>query len=158
MTLSDEPHFSLPRNGSLTEYFQMRCLRVLTVLCLFTSALMAHPARRSRPATSDANYAAALATANRFLHAWQTQDHETGIMMLSDEARQQISPERLDEFFSPSGSTAFEIQHGKRLNAGKYAFPVALFGLAGGSHDRAHVCRIVVVRAGKQDWAIEKLP
>jgi hypothetical protein len=78
-------------------------------------------------------------------------------MMLSDTGRQQISPERLDEFFSPSGSTAFEIQHGKRLNSGEYVFPVVLFGLAG-SHDRAHVCRIVVIRAGKEDWAVEKLP
>jgi hypothetical protein len=135
----------------------MRCLSTLTVLCLFTSALMAHPARRSRSGTIDANYAAALATANRFLHAWQTQDHETGIMMLSDTGRQQISPERLEEFFSPSGSTAFEIQHGKRLNAGEYVFPVVLFGLDG-SPDRAHICKIVVIRAGKEDWAIENLP
>jgi len=135
----------------------MRCLTTLTVLCLFTSALLAHTARRSRPAVVDPNYTTALATANRFLHAWQMQDHETGIMMLSDSARQQISTERLEEFFSPSGSTAFEIEHGKRLNAGKYAFPVVLFGFAG-THDHAHVCRIVVIRAGKEDWAIEKLP
>ena len=135
----------------------MRYLSTLAVLCLFTCPLLAHPARRSRVAAADPDYTAALATVNRFLHAWQMQDHETGIMMLSDAARQQISTERLEEFFSPNGSTAFEIQHGKRLNAGEYAFPVILFGLAG-SHDRAHNCRIVVIRAGKDDWAVDKLP
>jgi hypothetical protein len=78
-------------------------------------------------------------------------------MMLSDGARQRVSADQLQDFFSPTASAAFEIEHGKRLNQGEYAFPVVLFGLSG-SPDRAHVCKIVVVRAGKDDWAVEKLP
>ena len=78
-------------------------------------------------------------------------------MMLSDAARQRVSADQLQDFFSPTTSAAFEIEHGKRLNPGEYAFPVVLLGLAG-SHDRAHICRIVVIRAGKDDWAVEKLP
>jgi hypothetical protein len=137
----------------------MRRRITFTVLCccLFASTLLAHPSKHARHAAADPSYSAALATANRFLHAWQTQDHETGIMMLSDAARQQVSPERLQEFFSPDGSAAFEIEHGKRLNAGEYVFPIALFGLTG-SRDHAQICRIVVTRAGKDDWAVDKLP
>jgi hypothetical protein len=106
---------------------------------------------------TDPSYSFALAAANRFLHAWQTQDHETGIMMLSDEARQRISPEQLQEFFSPGPAAAFEIQHGKRINGGEYAFPVTLFGVSGQSL-RAHVSSIVITRAGKEDWEVQKLP
>jgi hypothetical protein len=137
----------------------MRCRIVLVILsvCTFAHQLSARPSKSARHITIDPGYSSALATANRFLHAWQTQDHETGIMMLSDAARQRVSPDQLQEFFSPAASAAFEIEHGKRLNAGEYAFPVVLFGLAR-SHDRAHICRIVVIRAGKDDWAVDKLP
>jgi len=107
--------------------------------------------------TADPGYSSALAAVNRFLHAWQMQDQETGIMMLSDAARQRVSPDQLQEFFSPAASAAFEIEHGKRLNAGEYSFPVVLFGLAG-AHDRAHICRIVVTHAGTGDWAVDRLP
>jgi hypothetical protein len=126
-------------------------------LCLFAHQLLARPAKSARHVTADSGYSSALATANRFLHAWQTQDHETGIMMLSDAARQRVSPDQLQEFFSPTASAAFEIEHGRRLNAGEYAFPVVLFGVTG-AHDRAHICRIVVTHAGKDDWAVDKLP
>ena len=137
----------------------MRYRVTLITLCICFSAaqLPARPLKSARHVTADPGYSSALATANRFLHAWQTQDHETGIMMLSDAARQRISPDQLQEFFSPTASAAFEIEHGRRLNAGQYAFPVVLFGLTG-SHDRAHICRIVVTRAGKDDWAVDKLP
>jgi hypothetical protein len=137
----------------------MRCRVAFSIFffCLFAHQLLARPSKSARRVTSDPAYRSALATANRFLHAWQTQDHETGIMMLSDAARQRVSPDQLQEFFSPTASAAFEIEHGKRLNAGEYAFPVVLFGLTG-SHDRAHICRIVVTRAGRDDWEVDKLP
>ena len=63
--------------------------------------------------TVDPFYGSALAAADRFLHAWQTEDHETGIMMLSDSARQKVSPEKLQTFFSPGADAAYEIEHGK---------------------------------------------
>src|SRR5215469_4433254 len=104
----------------------------------------------------DPLYPAALATANRFLHAWQTQDHETGIMMLTDAAREHASPERLQEFFSPGPDAAFEIQRGKRVN-GQYVFPVVLFGLSETNPHR-HACSVVITKMGKSDWAVDKLP
>jgi hypothetical protein len=107
--------------------------------------------------TVDSSYGSALAAANRFLHAWQTEDHETGIMMLTDSARQNVSPDKLQTFFSPEGDAAYEIEHGKRVNSAAYAFPVVLFG-ASGTPSRPHACTVVVTRSGKNEWAIDKLP
>ena len=130
------------------------------LLCVFLSSISfvsfaRVPKNSARPL--DPSYSSALAAANRFLHAWQTQDHETGIMMLTDVARQRVSPERLQEFFSPGPAAAFEIQHGKRVNGDKYTFPVALFGVSR-QRARPHVSNIVITRAGRDDWEVQKLP
>ncbi len=42
----------------------------------------------------DAGYVSALAAANRFLQAWQNQDHETGLIMLTDDAKEHSSADR----------------------------------------------------------------
>ena len=105
---------------------------------------------------ADPAYASALAAANRFLHAWQTQDHETGIMMLTDVAREHASRQRLQEFFSPGPDAAFEIRRGKRVN-GQYVFPVVLFGLSESDAHR-HPGSVVITKMGKDDWAVDKLP
>lgn len=142
----------------------MRFSAVLLVLACFGSP--ASPARVHKNSSrasaknispaADPAYAAALAAANRFLHAWQTEDHETGIMMLTDGAREQLSRERLQEFFSPGPDAAFEIQRGKHVN-GEYVFPVVLFGLSE-SDARAHAGSVVITKLGKDDWAVDKLP
>ena len=104
----------------------------------------------------------ALAAANRFLQAWQNQDHETGLLMLTDAAKQLSSEDRLELFFfSSSGSdSAYEIARGKRLKAGRYAFPITLFAFHSGTNqsDRPQKSEMVVVLTGKNEWAIDKLP
>src|SRR5947207_9964331 len=97
---------------------------------LTASHIHADGSKKPQHQKVDPAYSSALAAANRFLHAWQTQDHETGIMMLTDAARQHVSPERLQEFFSPGTQAGFEIYHGKRINGGEYVFPIVLFGLS----------------------------
>ena len=77
-------------------------------------------------------------------------------MMMSDHARQLVSPEQVQQFFSPDANAAFEIEHGTRRKSGAYAFPVVLFG-ASPAH-RVHFGEIVIVRSGKNDWAVERLP
>src|SRR6058998_659151 len=106
----------------------MRFRIALILLCLLSSgtSLLFAKTSKSRARPLDPSYSSALAAANRFLHAWQTQDHETGLMMLTDGARQRVSSERLQEFFSPGEQAAYEIQRGKRLNGGEYVFPVVL--------------------------------
>lgn len=142
----------------------MRFCAVLLVLAgLASEASSARVHKNSWRASSknispsiDPAYAAALAAANRFLHAWQTQDHETGIMMLTDAAREHASRERLQEFFSPGADAAFEIQRGRHVN-GEYVFPVVLFGLSE-SDAHAHAGSVVITKLGKEDWAVDKLP
>lgn len=130
----------------------------LLFLVVFASApLWAHTAKSKRPAKADPAYSSALQTADRFLHAWQTQDHEAGIMMLSDRARQRVSPEQLQQFFSPEANAAYEIEHGQRRKSGAYRFPIVLFGMANPSK-RAYFGQLVIVLSGKSDWVVERLP
>ena len=111
----------------------------------------------ARSRVLDPVYSVALAAANRFLQAWQVQDHETAIVMLTDAARRHTSSEHLQDFFSPGPQAAYEIAHGKRLGASQYVFPVVLFGF-NGAPSRPRYCKIIVVRTGKEDWAVDRLP
>lgn len=108
----------------------------------------------------DRDYVSALAAANQFLHAWQAQDHEVGLVMLSDAAKQRSSEERLQSFFAPASGTqqAFEISRGKKLGPGRYSFPVVLLETTPGHAAHRRLSHIIVTRAGKEEWAVDKLP
>ena len=127
------------------------------LLLLFVTTGLSARVHRSAPRPADPTYSPALATANKFLHAWQTQDHETGLMMLTDAAREHASREQLQDFFSSGPQSAFEIQRGRRITIGEYVFPAVLFDESTPTH-KPHSCRIVVVKAGKDDWAVDRLP
>lgn len=134
----------------------MRFVVAIFVIAVLSSSVYGRMGRTQRHVTSDPAYSSALQTADNFLHAWQTQNHEAGIMMLSDHARQLVSPEQMQQFFSPEANAAYEIEHGRRRKSGEYAFPVVLFGAS--SAHRVHFGEIVIVRSGKNDWAVERLP
>ena len=108
---------------------------------------------------SDRGYISALAAANRFLQAWQNQDHETGLLMLTDDAKQHSSEAHMETFFSSGADAAYEISRGKR-KGGRYVFPVTLFPFHSDTtkSNRAQRSEIVVVRTGKNEWAIDRLP
>jgi len=78
-------------------------------------------------------------------------------MMLSDTARQSLSPDKLQAFFSPGPDAAYEIARGSRVNSGGFEFPVVLFG-ASAKPSHPHACTVVLTRSGKSDWVIDKLP
>lgn len=131
--------------------------RLVPIILLYSlsSPSFGHTHRNVKHAL-DPSYCSALATANRFLHAWQAEDHETGIVMLTDSARSQASAELLQSFFSPGPDAAYEIARGKRVNAATYVFPIVLFSSRPvASHP--HTSKIVVMRDGS-DWAVNKLP
>ena len=132
-----------------------RALISIAFLCSFCGLSFGHTHRIIRH-PFDASYCSALATANVFLHAWQSEDHETGIVMLSDSARQHTSPEQLQEFFSPGPDAAYEIARGRRIKSGSYIFPVVLFSSTTHSHRLATA--IIITRGGKNEWAVAKLP
>lgn len=138
------------------QFFRKKSL----IVCLL--ALSLPLCARSKPAAShpaDRDYLSALAAANQFLHAWRIQDREAGLEMLSDEARRAIPEHHLETFLSAGPEAAFEISRGKKLQDGRYAFPVALFGIReDGKTIHLRSCQLVVIKTGKDDWAIDRLP
>jgi hypothetical protein len=112
--------------------------------------------KTSKAPAADPGYVRALATANRFLHAWQTGDLETGTVLLSDHARHSRNPEMLEEYFSAGQDRAFEIMRGAS-RGGRYRFPVILITVHGDVARRVS-SEIVVTNTGKNDWAVDKLP
>ncbi len=130
---------------------------VAIIACLHITPVWA----RSRPAWKRASvgsdYIAALATANRFLQAWQSHDQETGLLLLSDAAKQKSSPDNLEAFFS-SGQGAYEITRGKETGGGQYCFSVVLFEVGERAHPRHVYSELLVRKVGKNDWIIDTLP
>ena len=98
----------------------------------------------------------ALATANKFLHAWQTGDLETGMVLLSDRLRHVQDPEKFERFFSGNPDRAFEIARGQG-NRGRYRFAVVLVTLPD-KRLRRRFSDIVVLDTGRNDWVVDRLP
>jgi hypothetical protein len=134
---------------------------IVLSLALQASTVSIAKAKRTPPLpVSEPGYKSALAAANRFLQAWQNQDHETGLLMLTDVAKQGSSQDRMESFFSSGSDAAYEIARGRKLKAGRYSFPVTLFVSRPDQARPGHPQRseIVVVLAGKDEWAVDKLP
>ncbi|MFZ1917382.1 MAG: hypothetical protein WAU58_07410 [Terriglobales bacterium] len=125
---------------------------------------------------SDPDYVVALATANRFLHAWQTGDLNDGMVLVSDGIRHSQNAPELEQFFSAATDRAFEIGAG-RGTRGRYSFPVVLVSVKEGTGPSAapssksassptlprrslsrRTSEIILVNAGKNDWVVDKLP
>jgi hypothetical protein len=118
---------------------------------------------RANQAAVDEDYVAALTTASRFLQAWQAQDQENVILMLSDHLRQHTAESSIEEFVSPCSAVnqAYELGRGRKLTPGRYQFPVTLFTLRTANHPRwiqPHPSDLVLVKSGKNDWFVDKLP
>jgi hypothetical protein len=114
-------------------------------------------------ASMDRNYVSALAAANRLLQAWQTGDAEAALMLLTDPAKDKISSEQLEKMFSPESavSRGYQIARGRKLGGRRYAFPVSLLQAdRTDARKAAHVrtSQIIVVDAGKDEWAVDRLP
>lgn len=133
--------------------------KALAVILLLSLPIWAAGSRKQHsnpPAPTDQGYVFALATANRFLHAWQTGDLETGMVLLSDHVRHSQDPEKFEQFFSGDADCAFEISSGQG-NRGRYRFAVVLVTTAG-ARVRRRFSEIIVVNTGKNDWVVDKLP
>jgi hypothetical protein len=123
-------------------------------------SLEAKTKRPTKPANAaDPGYVSALATANRFLHAWQSEDHEAGLLLVSDDAKQRTSEERFEKFFQPGSNVqrAFQIGPGTKVRTGRYSFPVKLYErIAGASLVRTS--QLLVVNSGGDEWVVDRLP
>ena len=112
------------------------------------------PGRSAAP--SDPDYVSALATANRFLHAWQAGDLENGVVLLSDRIRHSENAGQLEAFFSNASDRAYEIGTGHK-RGDRYRFPVVLLAPQAG-HVARRSSQIIVANTGKNDWVVDKLP
>ena len=133
-------------------------IRLAAYFFLLTTPIWArshgHPAKPENP--SDQGYVLALGAANHFLHAWQTGDVETGMVLLSNGLRHTQTSDKLEEFFSNPTNRAFEITRGHG-HQGLYSFPVVLVTIRG-DHVARKFSEIILVESGKNDWVVDKLP
>jgi hypothetical protein len=131
------------------------CLLFLTTQ--LWAASHTHAAKDASP--SDPGYVSALAAANHFMHAWQTGDLESGMVLLSDSIRHTQNADKLELFFSngTNNDRAFEITRG-RGHDGRFTFPVVLVTLRNSSHLTRKFSEITVIETGKNDWVVDKLP
>ena len=131
---------------------------VSLILCLSLPLLPSPLAAKTRPARAlEPGYAEALAAADHFLQAWQSGDVENGMVLLSSHAKETVTTDVVEKFFSNPGPSAYEIGRGKLRKRGRYEFPVVLIGNST-NHARRRFCSIVMVDTGKNEWAVDKLP
>ena len=127
----------------------------ILLLALMTTPVSARS--KKQPASpSDPGYVLALATANRFLVAWQSGDLANGMVLLSDGIRRTENADQLEEFFSADSDRGFEIGAGHG-NHGHYTFPVALVTTKAG-HLSRRTSSMILTLTGKNDWVVDKLP
>jgi hypothetical protein len=139
---------------------------VSRAMMFFTALLLAQlswpspllAATRTAPAKSDLGYASALAIADRFLQSWQTGDVETGMILLTSHAKEKVTRNALEDFFSSAAPSAYEIARGRRLRRGCYEFPVVLLRGSTNPPRARRFSTIVVLHTGNNDWVVDKLP
>lgn len=135
------------------------CVVLLSAMAFAKNVPAAHSSSSHSSSSVESDYISALATANHFLYAWQSQDEEDGILMLTDVAKHHTSQDKLDLFFSHASIASYQVYRGKKIAKGRYVFPVALFTAISGKNTRTHsyYSQIVIFQTGS-DWAIDKLP
>lgn len=141
---------------------QMKYFSVFIVLAGSLAIGQAAPKRnttaldRKTTLFQEAEYLSALATADRFLGAWMNDEPDLAESMLG---QPRDTPERdIETLLIRACPCAFELQHGKRIRAGMYEFPVVLFGPpAGNSRISVKLSSIIVSRVDDQ-WTVEKVP
>lgn len=134
-----------------------RWLPLLFMIWALLSPALAASKPRTTPAL-DPSYVPALATANHFLQAWQSGDIESGTVLLTTHAKESVSRDDLDRFFSNPDPSGYEIDRGTLLKRGRYQFPVVLVTSTKNPRIRRRFSTIVIVNTGKNDWAVDKLP
>lgn len=143
--------WSAPRVAVLLLSIFFLCINLISPLPVQARAKSALNSR-------DNDYVSALATADRFLSVWRAEDRENGLVMVTNAAKQGKSEDQLGDFFSPGDGSAFEIGQGKKLKVGRYSFPVTLLEVTSGRRVHPRLWQMVVVRSGKDDWAVDTLP
>jgi hypothetical protein len=154
---------AIPHNGFMSVRVPVRsAFRLLPplILCFgLLLLLLLSPLAAKTPTSLDSGYVRALAAADHFLQAWQSGDIENGTALLSSHAKEAATTDGVERFFSNPTPSAYQIDRGKLMKRGRYAFPVVLFTEgAKDSRARRRFSSIIVVNTGNNDWAVDKLP
>ena len=105
----------------------------------------------------DAEHLSALATADRFLTAWMSDEPDIAESLMSP--TYSGSSDDLESFLASPCPCAFEIKHGRKARPGAYEFPVVLLRPpAGDSRISMQSTTIRVSKARDDRWLVEKLP
>jgi hypothetical protein len=137
-----------------------RIFLVLILACLIPAPGFARIRTHHAQSVPDAEYVSALAVANKFLYAWQSHDEEAGLLLLTEAVKKSSTEDKVATFFTAAPLATYEIGRGKKLKPGLYVFPLALYN---SRSETEKICpmrysQLKVVRTGKEDWAIDKLP
>jgi hypothetical protein len=143
--------------NSLSVKIQFAALLFLVTVFLTAPVWARSHSHSAEEGPLDPGYVLALAGANHFLHAWQTGDLETGMVLLSDALRHSQNADKVEQFFSSGKDRAFEITRGHG-HQGRYSFPVVLVTPRGSSRVTRRFSEIIMVESGKNDWVVDKLP
>jgi len=146
-----------PRSGLRPAVQAFRRLSSL-ILCL--ALLISAVPAKTRPAPAlDSGYVSALATADRFLQAWQSGDAANGMALLTSHAKEAATTDTIEKFFSSPTPSSYEIGRGKLLKRGRYEFPVVLVNAdPKNTRPRRRFSSIIVLHSGDNDWVVDKLP
>lgn len=145
--------------GTCFAHLRVLARGALCLLCLLPATGFAKT--KAHHNVVDQNYVTALATAHRFLHAWQSHDEETAVLLLTDTAKKHASDDQFATFLEAGAPATYEISRGKKLKNGRYAFPVALYRASSREsprRPRARYTSLLVCDTGKDGWAVDKLP
>jgi hypothetical protein len=133
-------------------------------LAALWSATAAGPASGPPAATIDQDYVLALATANRFLCAWQMRDQEKGRALLSSNLRKQHKEEYFRQYLAGVSNphhAAYEIGSGQRVAKDRFAFEVRLYQHTTGAKwtgPPPAPSQIFLRKAGAEAWRVDGLP
>jgi hypothetical protein len=138
--------------------FWLASLFLLTIFLPTPAFSHSHPHSTKQEIPTDPGYVFALAAANHFLHAWQTGDLESGLVLLSDGLRHSQNADQMEDFFSNAGVKirSYEITTGHGYSR-HYTFPIVLI-TPKGNHITRKFSEITLIEAGKNDWVVDKLP
>jgi hypothetical protein len=145
------------KTSLLTSVVRLACLTGIAFALSLPAPAWAK--KHITPAQStDSNYIAGLATANRFLAAWQGNDQAAAMPLITNRAKQQTTEDGVDKLFSGSSTRAFEITHGRALRQGRYQFSIVLLQTDDSGRARRRFAELIITNTGKNDWAVDKLP
>ncbi len=146
-------------NSPLSRAFQIATMIAIAIAFPFSAPTLASAKKHKAPAQpTDSNYIAGLATANRFLAAWQGNDQAAAMPLITNHAKQQSTEEGIDKLFSGSYTRAFEITRGRALRQDRYQFPIVLLQTDDSGRAHRRFGELIIVNTGKNDWAVDKLP